>query len=199
MCADRLPDPNVGLTSHQSSRELLARVHAGDSSAANRLFARVLPQLHRWAHGRMPQWARGIVETADVVQDAMLHTFRRLRDFEPERDGALLGYLRRALLNRIRDQFRNVSRRPRSVPLDERERDHGRSPLDLALHQERHERYLLALKSLRPDDRNIIIARLELGYTYDQLALVTNKPTAEAARLAVRRALYRLAREMEQR
>ena len=59
------------------------------------------------------------------------------------------------------------------------------------------ERYLLALKRLRPADRNAIVARLDLGYTYEQLALVLQKPSAQSARLAVRRALLRLARQME--
>jgi RNA polymerase sigma factor (sigma-70 family) len=180
-----------------SSRELLDRMRAGDSHAADRLFARHLPQLYQWAHRRMPQWARGIVDTADIVQDTVLHTYKRLRWFEPERDGALLGYLRRALMNRVRDQFRRVARHPRSTPLDERYPDQERSPLEHAVHEQTRERYLLALKRLRPEDRNVIIARLEMGYSYEQLALVVGKPTAEAARLAVRRALFRLAREME--
>jgi RNA polymerase sigma factor (sigma-70 family) len=180
-----------------SSRELLARIRAGDSQAADRLFARHLPQLYRWAHGRIPRWARGMVDTADVVQDAVLHTYQRLRWFEPRRDGALLGYLRRALLNRVRDQFRRIARHPEPAPLDERFAHDGESPLDWAVHHQTRQRYLMALKRLRPDDRNAIIARLELGYSYEQLALVVDKPTADAARLAVRRALMRLAREMD--
>jgi RNA polymerase sigma-70 factor (ECF subfamily) len=172
-------------------------VRAGDRHAAERLFARHLPQLYQWAHRRVPQWARGIADTADIVQDAVLHTYKRLRWFEPERDGALLGYLRRALMNRVRDQFRQVARHPRLAPLDPRLRDREQSPLERAVHEQTRERYLLALKHLRPEDRNIIIARLEMGYSYEQLALVVGKPTAEAARLAVRRALFRLAREME--
>ena len=45
-------------------------------------------------------------------------------------------------------------------------------------------------------DRTAIVASIELGYTYDQIALVLDKPSAEAARLAVRRALVRLGKEM---
>ena len=39
---------------------------------------------------------------------------------------------------------------------------------------------------------------MELGYSYEQLALVLKKPTPEAARLAVRRALLRLGEQMQQ-
>jgi DNA-directed RNA polymerase specialized sigma24 family protein len=52
------------------------------------------------------------------------------------------------------------------------------------------------LKRLRAADREAILGRLELGYSYEQLALILKKPTPGAARLAVRRALLRLSDEM---
>ena len=48
----------------------------------------------------------------------------------------------------------------------------------------------------RANDRKAIVASIELGYSYDQIALMLGKPSAEAARLAVRRALLRLGEEM---
>ena len=138
----------------------------------------------------------GAIDTADVVQEAILHT-SRLQPFTPQRDGALLGYLRRTLINRIRDQFRLAARRPASVPLDVDHPGTGASPLDATIDRETRERYRRALMRLRQHDRDAILARLEHGFSYEQLALILNKPTAEAARLAVRRALVRLAREMQ--
>jgi RNA polymerase sigma-70 factor (ECF subfamily) len=193
-------DAKSPLDDHASatnSRELLQRLRGGDPTAAERLFSRYLPQLHRWGHRRLPQWARGIVETSDVVHDVVLQAFRHLDSFEPQRDGALLGYLRRSLLNRIRDQFRVAVRRPAALPLDHELPDATNSPLDLAVNTQNREHYVAALKRLRPEDRHAIIARLELGYSYEQLAVVLQKRTAEAARLAVRRALLRLAHELE--
>lgn len=179
------------------SDALLRRAQSGDTRALNRLFARYVPRLRRWAHGRMPRWARGVVDTEDMVQDAALHTLKHVAAFQSQRDGALLGYLRLTLLNRIRDQFRQAYKRPFAVPFDECDMAATDSPLVTAIHGENRERYVLALKRLRPNDRSAIVARLELGYNYEQLALVLRKPTAEAARLAVRRALLRLAREMQ--
>src|SRR6185503_21204637 len=98
--------------SNPPSQELLRRARAGDTQALGRLFQRYLPSLHRWAHGRIPRWARNAVDTTDVVQDTVLHTLRNLRSFEPQREGALLGYLRRSLLNRIRDRFRYAAKNP---------------------------------------------------------------------------------------
>ena len=43
-----------------------------------------------------------------------------------------------------------------------------------------------------------IVGRIELQYSYEELATVLNKPTANAARVAVARALKRLVDEMRQ-
>ena len=183
--------------SQTSSRDLLRRTVAGDREAADRLFARMLPHLRRWAHRRVPQWARGIVETADMVQDAVLQTLKNIGHFSPRHDGALLDYLRQALNNRVRDQFRYAARHSGAAELDEEIPDGARSPLDLVEEGEARERYTAALSRLRAADRYAIIARLELDYSYEQLALVLRKPSPEAARLSVRRALLRFAREMQ--
>jgi RNA polymerase sigma-70 factor (ECF subfamily) len=176
--------------------ELLRRARAGETQALSRLFSRYLPQLVRWAHGRVPNWARNAADTEDLVQDALLRTFRRLGSFEPQREGALLGYLRRALINGVRTQFRYASRHPSPKELNDALVHAGASPLDFAIDREDQRRYRAALTRLRTADRDAIVGRVELGYTYDQLAMVLNKPTPEAARLAVRRALLRLGDEL---
>ncbi|MXZ73346.1 MAG: hypothetical protein F4Z04_17830 [Acidobacteria bacterium] len=66
----------------------------------------------------------------------------------------------------------------------------------MVIGQHDRQRYEAGLQRLRPIDRRAIIANIELGYNYEQLALVLDKPTPEAARLAVRRALIRLGNEM---
>lgn len=180
------------------SRELLRRAQEGDTQALNRLFGRYMPPLRRLAHRRVPAWARNAMDTGDLVQDTILQAFKRLKFFEPRRDGALLGYLRRSLLNRIRDQFRWASRHPGSVELDDTTADEGASPLELTISEEERERYRAGLAKLRPADREAIVGRVELGYSYEQLALVLRKPTPEAARLAVRRALVKLGEQMQQ-
>lgn len=189
--ATRLP------RSEPKTEDLLRRARAGEAGALDRLFARYVPRLRRWAHRRVPLWARDAGDTEDLVQDTLLGTFKRLDHFEPQGDGALMGYLRRSLLNRVRDRFRGAARRPGSDPLDDQHPDPGESPLTFAVEQENQVRYRRALGRLRSSDRHAIVARLELGYTYEQLALLLAKPTPEAARLAVRRSLTRLAEEMQ--
>jgi RNA polymerase sigma-70 factor (ECF subfamily) len=74
--------------------------------------------------------------------------------------------------------------------------DEAPSPLEEAIGQEALQRYEAALNRLKPAEREAVIARVEMGCSYDELAIALNKPTADAARKAAARALVRLAREM---
>jgi RNA polymerase sigma factor (sigma-70 family) len=71
------------------------------------------------------------------------------------------------------------------------------TPLEAAIGREATERYEQALERLKPDERELIIARVEMEYTYEELAQAFGKPTPEAARKAAQRALVRLAEEMK--
>lgn len=176
---------------------LLRQAKRGDRSAWERLFADMLPGLTRWARGRLPGWARELASTADIVQESALSVFRRMGEFEPRHKGALRAYLRQAVLNRIRDECRRTRRVPAGVPLDENSlQGHVPSPLQQAIGAEQAERYLRALSRLRPIDQQAIVSRLELGHSYGQVALVLGKPSADAARVAVNRALVRLTEEL---
>jgi RNA polymerase sigma-70 factor, ECF subfamily len=194
MAGNRVDDPGQSQLSH----ELLRRAQAGDSHAMSRLFSRYLPPLRKLAHRRVPVWARNAVDTGDLVQETILQAFKRLPFFEDRQKGVFIGYLRRSLVNRIRDQFRNASRRPVATDLDESTVDPGQSPLERAITKQDRARYLAGLGKLQAADRAAIVGRMELGYSYEQLALVLKKPTAESARIAVRRALGRLAERMQQ-
>ena len=97
-----------------TSKELLARTRQGDERALSALFRRHGRALRQWARGRLPKWARGVNDTADIVQDALLQTFRRIDRFEDRGKGALQAYLRQAATNRIRDEIRRVAHHQRS-------------------------------------------------------------------------------------
>jgi len=180
----------------ESTFSLLERARAGDRHAIELLVDRHRRPLQRWASGRLPRWARGMVETQDLVQETLFQTFRRIETFRPERVGALQAYLRQAVLNRIRDELRRAGRRPAADTLDEEHVDPGPSPLEEAIGREATERYEAALAALRPEEREAVIGRIELGYTYDELAEALGKPSSEAARKAAERALVKLVEEM---
>jgi len=182
--------------SREATLDLLERAKAGDRHALDLLIARYLPRLQRWAHGRLPVWARDLAETQDLVQETVFRAFTHVERFEIRGEGALQAYLRQALINRIREEIRRAGRRPQAAALERQTADAGPSPLEEAIGREAVERYESALSRLRPEDRQAIIGRIELGLTNEELADALGKPTPNAARMAVERALLRLAKEM---
>lgn len=176
---------------------LLERARRGDSEALNDLFARHIPALRRWASGRLPRWARDLADTHDLVQETVLQTFKRVEAFEPRGDGALQAYLRQALMNRIRNEFRRAKRRPAVEELDEQAPADATSPIEAAMRQQQLDRYEAALSRLNEHERDLIIARVELGLTYEETAEALGKPSWNAARMATARALLRLAEELK--
>jgi RNA polymerase sigma-70 factor (ECF subfamily) len=189
MAACRMDDPQ---DSRESTLSLLTRAREGDQQAMNDLFARYLPALRRWASGRLPRWARDLADTPDLVQDTLSNVFRKIEGFEHRGEGAFQAYLRQAVMNRIRNEVRNASCRPERTELEEDLEDDKLSPLEMAIGTEGAERYEAALQQLRDDDRELIVARLELGMTYRELADTCNKASPDAARMAVTRAIARL-------
>jgi RNA polymerase sigma-70 factor (ECF subfamily) len=195
--SDMSSDPPQSPSGLETTQDLLARVHAGDREALDLLFARCLPPLRRWARGRLPVASRSVLDTQDLVQETLLHALSRLDHFESRHEGALQAYLRQAVLNRIRDEARRIGRRPVQTELGESQPAEGASPLDIAIGRQGVERYEAALTKLRPTDREAIVGRLEMQYDYQELAMILGKPNANAARVAVTRALARLLEHMD--
>jgi RNA polymerase sigma-70 factor, ECF subfamily len=159
-------NPPVGdRRNRESTRALIDRARHGDQQALERLFARHLHPLQRWASGRLPQRARDFADTDDLVQDALLQTFERIGEFEPRGVGALQAYLRRAVVNRLRDELRRKGRRPDSTDLDDWELAKTGSPLEEAIGREAVEHDERALERLKLEERDLIIARVEMDNT----------------------------------
>jgi RNA polymerase sigma-70 factor (ECF subfamily) len=188
------PEELAGL----STIALLDKASNGDQQARDVLYDRYLPRLQRWARGRLPRKARGLVDTDDLVQETLLRTLGRREPFEPEHSGAFLGYVRRAVDNRIVDEVRRAKRRPAAEESAGGVRDPGPSPLESLLDGERAELYETAFRRLRLSDQAAIQARLEEGLSYEQIARELGKSSPDAARMAVSRALVRLAQEMKE-
>jgi RNA polymerase sigma-70 factor (ECF subfamily) len=191
--------PQTASPNPETSTQLLERLKGGDEEARGQLIGRYFRPLCRWAHGRLPPQARSMSETQDLVQDAILRVLRHLETFEPERPGALHAYLRKAVLNRILDELRAARRGPAGVELDDSLPSIQPSPYEMAVKQEDREIFEAALEELREEDRELIIARVEWGLDYDDIAAALGKPTANAARVGVRRAVLKLAGIMDRR
>ncbi|OLC43588.1 MAG: hypothetical protein AUH43_20360 [Acidobacteria bacterium 13_1_40CM_65_14] len=176
--------------------DLVERVKSGDREALDQLCSRFLPALRRWASGRLPRWTRDVMDTDDLVQETVVRAMNRMGTFESRHEGALQAYLRQAVVNRIRDEVRRATRAPASAELDENLSDRAASPLEQAIGHEAIERYEAALAQLKPEEREAIVARIEMECSYQEVAQALGKPSADAARMTVSRALLRLAEEM---
>jgi RNA polymerase sigma factor (sigma-70 family) len=190
-------DDQADPTESLPTRILLGRMQQGEVAAREELIRRYWPRLERWAHGRLPAGARDLYETSDLVQETMLKVLGRLHEFEPRHDGALQAYFRVAILNSIRLLANQARQRGAQVDLDSGIAGVGPSPLEQMIGQEAIERYERALERLRPADREAIQLKIELDLPYPEIAHSLGKPTITAARMAVSRALCRLAEEMQ--
>ena len=179
-----------------SSVDLLVKSQPGDNDALNQLLARYLPRLQRWASGRLPWGLRSMLDTADLVQDAVINALPHIKRLEVRNERALQFYLQKAVKNRVIDLHKRGSRRPQREEIPDDLASAAASPQQMAISAERRERYQRALASLKREDRQAIKLRVELGLDYDEMATKLDKPSADAARMAVTRAIVRLADKM---
>jgi DNA-directed RNA polymerase specialized sigma24 family protein len=169
----------------ESTIDLLARVRQGDSGAVSELMERSVPPLRRWARGRIPASARDFADTHDIVQEAFFHVLPTLTTMEARHPGTLQAVLRQAVASHIDNMLQ-------PDPASD-----GPSPLERTVGREGLARYDAALQRLSPADRDAIVARVELQQSYEEVAIALGKPNANAARMAVTRALARLIEAMQ--
>jgi RNA polymerase sigma-70 factor (ECF subfamily) len=184
------------LLSDEPTIELVLKARGGDRVAVVALLQRCLPEVRRWAHGRLPSHAREALDTGDLVQEAALHLLQRVDDFEPRHVGAMQAYLKQSIINRIRDEIRRVGRRPTPVEMTDEPPGDLPSPLEVAIQNESYERYRNALEQLSARDRELVVARMEAQWSFAQVAERFGIATADAARMAVNRALKKLSKEL---
>lgn len=186
----------------EATGELFRRLRGGDEAARERLFARCLPRLQRWAHRRLPLHYRDIADTDDLVQLTLLRAFRHLDSFEWRGEGAFLAYLRSILLNAVRDEVRKSATRSAAAQASEARPETVApagelSELERLIHKDQMHRYEAALDRLPERDRCALILRLEFELDYRELAQAIEAPGPDAARMAVQRARARLVQMLQ--
>jgi RNA polymerase sigma-70 factor, ECF subfamily len=180
-----------------TTESLLARIRSGDSRAHDEIVRRYLPKLQRWARGRLPSWARDLADTDDLVQQTFLRALSNLERFENGEPGSFLSYLRSILQNQVRDQVRRVARRPFASELPESIAAPEDSPLEQLIGRGRLEAYERALARLTAEQRAAVMMRIELDFSWEEVARSIGSPSPGAARMLVARAVERLAEEMD--
>jgi RNA polymerase sigma factor (sigma-70 family) len=177
--------------SSDSTADLVLKARSGDRSAENEIVRRNLPELTQYARGRLPGAARAGNDTEDLVQDTMIQALKRLSTFDPSRRGGFQAYLRTSLRHRVCDEVRRAIRSPQISPIQDTP-DHGPTPHDVIAARETAANYKRALATLRPTYRALVQAHIERDWTHEQIARMFGKPSVNAARVALGRAISRL-------
>jgi RNA polymerase sigma-70 factor (ECF subfamily) len=181
--------PAPGSGNPGSTAQLITQVQEGDPAAKERLAAKYLGPLRRFAHGQLPDNARDLMDTDDLVQVTVVRALDKVHTIEPERKGGFFAYLRKILINQVRDEIRRSSRRTRASRLIETIQSGAPSPLDQAIEREFFESYESALSRLSARQREALTLRIEHGLSYQQVADAIGCPSANAARMVVSRGL----------
>jgi len=124
------------------------------------------PALLLWARCQMPDWLRGKLDPADLVQQTLLEAHAGRATFAARSDLETLGYLRRALSNNLIDAARKFARSQADVGPDDFARSSVRladwlaadhtSPSERAERNEQFERLAAALTEL-PDAQRVAV------------------------------------------
>jgi DNA-directed RNA polymerase specialized sigma24 family protein len=144
--------------------------------------------LERWARGRTPVWARHSVDSQNLVRQTLIEVAHSGEIDRPENDWRPLTAIRRLLYQNVREHVRTLHN-PGGLTSQS-------SLRDPVLETELLAEYESALSRLSSGDRDAVIARAELGLPWSDVIGLLGKPGAATARIAVSRALVRLAREM---
>jgi len=181
---------------HQWIRE----ARAGSSEALGHLIAACYPYLMAIASRELSASLRSKLDPADLVQDTALDAHRNFGQFQGERFGQLLAWLRRIILNNAATARRSYAQTAKRQ-LD-RERSQGQISADRLVgtlpppherleffeEQVELERCLVALP---PDMRMVILLRHRDHLSFPQVGAEMGR-TSEAARKLLARAIRRL-------
>lgn len=164
----------------ESDAKFVTAAQQGDLNAFNQLVARYEQRVYSLTF-RMLNDAEG---AADAVQDAFFQAYRALAQF---RGGSFKSWLLRIASNICYDRLRTRSRRPTDsldALMDEAEEmggsglglleDTAADPENHALSRELARELRLAIQTLPPDQRLIVILCDIQGLSYDEIVQIAN-------------------------
>ncbi len=181
----------IPMNNFSTTAMLLRQLKDGDQSSCEKLFNLYQPELMKWAHGRIPAQAKGFMDTQDMVQDTLMLAFKNIKSIKAQRPGAFFAYLRTVFINQIKQELRK------------------NKPFQLSIIQCAGEKklaynrdintiidYDAALEKVSKKEKEAIVLRLEFGFSYQEIADITDKPSANSVRMYITRALVKLAKHM---
>ena len=164
----------------------------------NAVIGGYLPQLKRFAQTHLPAHLRGTITADDLVQEVVLSGIRQLHRLELRHEEAFLSYLLTSIRHRIVDEIRRTRRQPAVVLVDNWNVDPSVSPLQRLITRENLRRYAKALTCLADRDRQLIVLRLVRVLSCLDVADRLGMRSEAAVHMAVRRALQRLEKSLNE-
>ncbi len=171
---------------------LLDAFRAGKKTASDELFRLYRPLLMNWAHGRIPAMARSFLDTADVVQDTLVQALRNKKQLKAHSAGEFFCYLRQILINQIKQELRK--NKPFQVALTTQ--FNATEKLAYADDINTVMAYDAAIEQLNEKQRQAVVMRIEFGLSHQEIADLTGRKSADAARVYIARAIKQLGQLM---
>jgi DNA-directed RNA polymerase specialized sigma24 family protein len=154
---------------------------------------RHLPSLTRWTQLRLPS-SSVQVSSREWLEEQARKALQRLDQTDSAGDQTPNAHIREALLESVREVSAESHPDGTATPPGrEGGTEGGSSTLEAAIGRQALLHYERALQKLDGLEREAVIARIELGFSYQAIASALGSESARAARLVVRQALVRLA------
>ena len=184
---------------------LLSRSQAGDAAAWEALLAKLRSYVRLLVRTRLGPHLGAMLDTSDIVQEALLRIHRGFQGFSGRSVPELIGWVaqitRRAVVTSRRYTAagkRDVNREVHGEGLLMRFLSESSQPEQRALREEEAARLAAALERLSEAQREVIQARFFDQLPFDEIGRITGKSVG-AVRVVCLRAIQRLRREMEER
>jgi len=144
------------------------------------------PTLLLWATCQLPDWVRGKLDPADLVQQTLLEALKAADKFIDRPEHEVLAYLRRALTNNLIDATRKFARHrggdlaanvveDSSRRLEEHLAANHTSPSERADRNEHFARLAVALSELPDSQRIAVEMRYLMGMKVNAIAQLLGK------------------------
>lgn len=177
------------------SLDLMKRAQGGDDGALDRLIGRYYDRVRPIVRARLGARLRRRVDSGDILQNTFATVLRTFDKFEVNDEASLIAWMAKIAERQILDEHDRQSakkRRPdREVELD------AASPGERAIDppspslgpghaieaREQNERLEDALSRLPELYRELVLLRDYAGYSWEQVAELTGRPSAAAARM----------------
>jgi RNA polymerase sigma-70 factor (ECF subfamily) len=180
-----------------SSTAVLREALAGSDAALDTLYGRFGPRLLSFIRLKMGRSLRARLESRDILQATLLKSVEHLADFEGQHSGSLMAWLAKIAEHEIRDRADYQQRQRRdaarevALETDAALPAPARSALSQAILTEEAERLEIALESLTPAHREVILLRKFEELPFGDIARRLGK-SEDACRMLLARAMTAL-------